>query len=195
MADTAEEPWIEVTGSPHLSDWLAEHHVSLGFTTFQTSKVFLMGQRPDRRLSVHERTFERCMGLWADGQTLWLSSRFQLWRFENVLAPGELYEGHDRLYVPRAGFTTGDLDVHDVTIDRDGRVLFVATLFGCLATLDERHSFRPLWRPPFLSKLLPEDRCHLNGVAMEDGRPRYVTAAAHAAGFQEQGDSAGAHDW
>ena len=50
--------------------------------------------------------------------------------------------------------------------------------FGCLATLSERASFQPLWRPPFLSGLVPEDRCHLNGLAMRDGQPAYVTAVA-----------------
>ena len=174
----AEEPWVEVTGSPHLADWLAEQQVSLAFTTYQTGKLFLLGRHPDGRLMVFERTFNRAMGLWADGQTMWLSTLYQLWRFENALRPGELYQGYDRLYVPRTGHTTGDLDVHDVAVDAGGRVLFVATLFGCLATLSERYSFKPLWRPPFLSKLAAEDRCHLNGLALEDGRPRYVTVVS-----------------
>ena len=115
------------------------------------------------------------MGLWADGQTLWLSSRYQIWRFENVLRGGELYQGYDTLYVPRTGHTTGDLDVHDLAVTADGRVIFAATSFGCLATLSKRHSFAPLWRPPFLSKLTAEDRCHLNGLALGTGRPKYVT--------------------
>ena len=63
-------------------------------------------------------------------------------------------------------------------LDATGRVVFVATLFGCLATLSERASFQPLWRPPFLSALVPEDRCHLNGLALRDGRPAFVTAEA-----------------
>jgi uncharacterized protein (TIGR03032 family) len=118
------------------------------------------------------------MGLWADGQTLWLSTLYQIWRFENALRPGETHQGHDRLYVPRVGYTTGDLDVHDLAVDAGGRVVFVATLFGCLATLSTRYSFTPLWRPPFVSKLAAEDRCHLNGLALADGRPRYVTAVS-----------------
>jgi uncharacterized protein (TIGR03032 family) len=177
-APAPDEPWIEVTASRHFADWLAEQQVSLGFTTYQTGKLFLLGRQPDGRLAVFERTFSRCMGLWANGQTLWMSALYQLWRFENMLRPGETYQGHDRLYVPKAGFTTGDLDVHDVAVDGKGRVVFVATLFGCLATLSERYSFTPLWRPPFLSKLAAEDRCHLNGLALEEGRPRYVTVVS-----------------
>ena len=49
------------------------------------------------------------------------------------------------------------------------------TLFSCLAAASPTHTFRPLWRPPFVSRLAPEDRCHLNGLALRDGEPRYVT--------------------
>ena len=177
-SDVKEGPWVEVTGSPHLSAWLAAQQVSLAFTTYQTGKLFLLGRGPDGKLAVFERTFNRAMGLWSDGQSLWLSTLYQLWRFENLLRPGETYQGHDRLYVPKVANTTGDLDIHDVAIDNTGRPVFVATGFGCIATLAERSSFTPLWRPPFLSKLAAEDRCHLNGLALADGRPRYATAVS-----------------
>jgi uncharacterized protein (TIGR03032 family) len=177
-AGAANEPWVQVTGSPRLWSWLAEHQVSLAFTTYQTGKLFLLGRHPEGRLDVFERTFNRAMGLWADGQTLWLSTLYQLWRFENLLQPGEFYQGHDRLYLPKMANTTGDLDIHDVAIDRIGRPVFVATGFGCIATLAERSSFTPLWRPPFLSKPAAEDRCHLNGLALADGRPRFATAVS-----------------
>jgi uncharacterized protein (TIGR03032 family) len=177
-APAPDEPWIEVTSSRHFAAWLGEQQVSLAFTTYQTNKLFMLGRYPDGRLTVIERTFDRCMGLWGDSQSLWLSSRYQLWQLQNLLRPGETYQGCDRLYVPKTGHTTGDLDVHDIAVDAGGRVLFIATLFGCLATLSERFSFTPLWRPPFLSKLAAEDRCHLNGLALDDGRVRYVSAVS-----------------
>jgi uncharacterized protein (TIGR03032 family) len=172
------EPWLEVTSSRHFASWMAQHHIGLAFSTYQTGKLFLLGQHPNGQLAVFERTFNRCMGLWADGQTLWLSSLYQLWRFENALRPGETHQGYDRLYIPRIGYTTGDLDIHDVVVEASGRVVFVNTKFGCLAMLSERYSFTPLWRPPFLSKLAPEDRCHLNGLALDHGRARYVTVVS-----------------
>jgi uncharacterized protein (TIGR03032 family) len=174
----ASEPWLEATSSRHFPAWLAEQRVSLAFTTYQTGKLLLIGVGPEGRIAVFERTFNRCMGLWADGQTLWMNSLYQLWRFENVLQPGNLYNGHDRLYIPKVGYTTGDLDIHDIAVETGGRVVFVNTKFGCLATLHERDSFTPLWHPPFLSKLAAEDRCHLNGLALEDGKARYVTAVS-----------------
>jgi uncharacterized protein (TIGR03032 family) len=176
----AEEPWLEVYCSRHFPAWMAEHRVSLAVTTYQAGKLFLIGLQGDGRLAVFERTFNRCMGLWADDRALWMSSLYQLWRFANVLRPGTTHEGHDRLYIPRAGFTTGDLDVHDVAVEDSGRVVFVATKFNCLATLSDRDSFTPLWRPPFVGRLVAEDRCHLNGLALQGGRAHYVTAVSQS---------------
>ncbi len=107
-----------------------------------------------------------------------MSSLYQLWRFENALEPNQSVDGYDRLYVPQVGYTTGNLDIHDVTVDRLGRPVFVNTLFSCIATTSERASFEPLWRPGFISELAAEDRCHLNGLALKDGDPKYVTAVA-----------------
>ena len=178
--DSARESHLELHASRQFPNWLAEHHLSLAFTTYQAGKLFLIGLQPDGRLSIFERTFNRCMGLWSDGQTLWLSTLYQLWRFVNFLVPGQSANGYDRLFVPLTANTTGDLDVHDLAVDAAGRLLFVNTLFGCLATLGERHSFKPLWQPPWQSKLAAEDRCHLNGLALEDGRPRYVTSVSQS---------------
>lgn len=180
MDEPAKAPPLELTTSRNFLSWLGEQHLSFAFTTYQTNRLFLIGRKPDGRLGGFERLFDRPMGLYTgpDAQRLYMSSRYQLWRFENVLDPGQAHKDHDRLYVPRVGHTTGDIDCHDVVVDRDGRLLFVNTLFSCLATLSDRHGFKPLWRPPFISRLAAEDRCHLNGLAMVDGLPRYVTAVS-----------------
>jgi uncharacterized protein (TIGR03032 family) len=176
----AAEPRLEFNASRQFPNWLAEQRISLAFTTYQAGKLFLIGLQPDGRLSIFERTFNRCMGLWSDGQSLWMSSLFQLWRFANYLPPGQSYQGYDRLYVPQAAHTTGDIDIHDLAIDGNGRLLFVNTLFGCIATISENHSFRPLWSPPWQSRLAAEDRCHMNGLALDNGHPRFVTAVSQS---------------
>lgn len=171
---------FELTSSRQFPDWLVEQKLSLAFTTYQAGKLFLLGTKPDGKLSVFERTFNRCLGLWSNGQALWLSSLYQLWRFENVLEQGQRAETADRLYVPQVSYVTGDLDIHDVAVEDSGRVVFVNTLFGCLATISETHSFVPLWKPPFIDRLAAEDRCHLNGLALENGKAKYVTAVSRS---------------
>jgi uncharacterized protein (TIGR03032 family) len=171
-------PQFEIAASRQFTAWLHEQQLSLGFTTYQAGLLFLVGLQPDGRLRLFNRMFPRCMGLWSDGESMWMSSLFQLWFLSNALAKGERRDGYDRCFLPRIAHTTGDLDIHDIAVDASGRVVFVNTLYSCLATVSERHSFRPLWKPPFISKLAAEDRCHLNGMAMDGGQPRYVTAVS-----------------
>ncbi len=190
------EPWVQATASPGLTAWLHDRHVSVAATTYQANKLCLFGLSRDERLCLFERTFPRCMGLATDAasQTLWLSSQFQIWRLENVLAPGQCEGEFDRLYVPRVGYVTGDIDVHDLAIDSQGQPLFVNTLFSCLASVSDRLNFTYLWRPEFITQLAAEDRCHLNGLAMDAGRPRYVTLGARCdtrEGWREQRSTGG----
>lgn len=171
---------VEFSISRQFPSWLNEQKTSLAFTTYQSGKLYFIGLRPDGKTSIFERTFVRCMGLWANAQTLYVSTLYQLWRLENVLQAGENRDGYDRLYVPRIAWTTGDVDGHDVVVDGAGRVVFANTLFSCLATVSELHNFVPLWQPPFITKLAAEDRCHLNGLALENGVPAYVTAVGRS---------------
>lgn len=203
-AGTTATPTLEINASRQFTSWLASQNLSLVFTTYQAGKVFFIGLRQNGELSVFERTFERCMGLYARNSSLYLSSLYQLWRLENALEPGQVADGYDAVYVPQVGYITGDLDIHDVVLveppqppllrgdqqvepqvpslnnGRLGGVVFVNTLFSCLATISETKSFVPFWKPPFISKLAAEDRCHLNGLAVRDGQPRYVTAVSQS---------------
>jgi len=173
-----KQPPLDVTCSRQFTHWLAEQHASIAFTTYQAAKLFLVGLQPNGKLSMHKRTMPRCMGMTAHGNSLYVSSLYQLWRFENNVAQGDAQDGFDRVYVPQVGYVTGDIDMHDMAVDRDGRLVFVNTLFACLSTVSEAYSFHPLWKPPFVSKVAAEDRCHLNGLAMRDGMPAYATAVS-----------------
>ncbi|MHB8472079.1 MAG: TIGR03032 family protein [Gammaproteobacteria bacterium] len=177
-ARPAAIPTISCSQSfPH---WLRETGIGLGVTTYQTNRLFLLGVKDDGTLSAFERLFDGAMALHATAERLYLATRYQIWQFDNALAQDGRYRDFDRLYVPRVAHTTGELDVHDIAVDASGRVLFINTLYSCLATLDERQSFMPLWQPSFISALAPEDRCHLNGLALVDGNARYATAVSRS---------------
>ena len=170
-----QQPQLEISVSRLFTQWLSDQNISLAFTTYQVGKLFMLGLNPDGKLHVTERTFNRCMGLGNKGNTIWMSSLYQLWRFENSLLEGQFYQDYDRVYIPQAAYTTGDLDIHDIIIGNDDRPYFVNTRFSCIGTTSETHSFQTYWKPPFISQLLPEDRCHLNGMAAQEGVPKYVT--------------------
>lgn len=177
------EEKFALTSSRHFPGWLAATGGSLAFTTYQAGKLFLLGSSSEGRLSVFERSFARCMGLGVGngGRTLALATQFEVHRFDNVLPPGQVSaDGYDAVYAPHAAWVTGALDAHDVGFDADERPLFVNTLFSCIAAVSDGHSFKPVWKPPFISRLAAEDRCHLNGMAMEGGKPRYATAVSRS---------------
>lgn len=171
-----------LTVSRGLAGWLTQHRTSMAFSCYQSGQLFLVGVLPNGSVSFNQQKFTRAMGLcWQPSGRLYLGALDQVWRLENMLRPGEVGNGSfDQVLIPRNAQTTGDIDIHELSVDPDGHILFVNTKYSCLATLDVRHSFRPLWKPPFISRLAPEDRCHLNGLAMVDGRPAYLTAVSRS---------------
>ncbi|WP_318780353.1 TIGR03032 family protein [Atlanticothrix silvestris] len=186
VSSKAVVPSLEINASRQFTPWLFEQNLSLAFTTYQAGKLFFIGLQPNGKLSIFERTFERCMGLYAKGSSLYMSSLYQLWRFENILQTGQVHDNYDAVYLPQVSYVTGDLDIHDIALSNSQanndalNLIFVNTLFSCLARVSQTHSFIPLWQPPFISKLAAEDRCHLNGLAIRDGQPRYVTAVSQS---------------
>jgi uncharacterized protein (TIGR03032 family) len=159
--------------------WLGECGGSLAVTTYQAGKVVLIGW-DGRQVTVLLRHFDKPMGLAAAGRRMALATRRELCLFADapLLAPDYLEKQrgvYDALFLPRVSYWTGDLNAHDVAYGNDG-LWIVATRFCCLARLSDEFSFAPAWKPPFVSEVVPEDRCHLNGLAVVDGRPRYVTA-------------------
>jgi len=181
-AEESSRPEEKVTysTSPGLSAFLGSNRIGLAISSYQSGKFYLLGQNVNGGLLVDERYFRKAMGICVpDKNTILLATLFQIMKFRNVLEPDQrVNKVFDACYVPREIFVTGQIDAHDIGQLADGRAVFVNTLYNCLATPSARHSFTPIWKPPFISKIVKEDRCHLNGLAMEDGVPRYVTAVS-----------------
>jgi uncharacterized protein (TIGR03032 family) len=149
-------------------------------TTYQAGKLVTVRSEGDR-LNTHFRNFPSPMGLALtdDGNRLAIGTTTQVWEFRDVPTVARRLEPtgtHDACYLPRSSHVTGNVQIHEMAFGAGGELWFVNTRFSCLATLDAESSFVPRWRPPFISELEPSDRCHLNGLAMVDGRPKYVTA-------------------
>ena len=150
---------------------------SLVITTYQANKV-LVARAMGEGLSMLVRTFERPMGLAVNDRRLALGCRNDVWEFRNAPDIARRIEpagAHDACYLPRSSHVTGDIGVHELAWAGE-ELWLVNTRFSCLCTLDSAYSFVPRWRPPFITALAAEDRCHLNGLAVVDGRPTYVTA-------------------
>jgi uncharacterized protein (TIGR03032 family) len=156
--------------------------VSLLVTTYQANKLLAVRESAGR-LSILVRTFERPMGLAVGAGRFAMGTLDQVWEFRDaadLAARVEPAGAHDACFIPRCGDVTGDVGVHELAWGAAGELWLVATRFSCLVTLHPDYSFVPRWRPPFVSALAAEDRCHLNGVAVVGGRPAFVTALGTA---------------
>lgn len=179
--DPAEAP-ITYSQSAGLVARLARLGVSLAFTSYQSGLLYFLGRNPQGGLHLHQTAIGKPMGLaWDAAGRLTLTTGQGLLGFANVLTPHErLNAAFDACFVPRSLHMTGPLDAHDVGIDAAGRPVFVKTRFNCLSTPSDRHSFEVLWAPPFIDKIVDEDRCHLNGLTMRAGAPAFVTAVSRS---------------
>jgi uncharacterized protein (TIGR03032 family) len=158
---------------------LLEHlRVTLLISTYQAGKLVVVSARegkPD--FSFH--SFERSMGVAVRPDRLAVGARAEIWLMRSApdIAARLGERGYDACYLTRAAHYTGDVQVHEMAWVGD-ELWLVNTLFSCLCTLHDNFSFVPRWKPPFITELAAEDRCHLNGMALADGKPRYVTLLA-----------------
>ena len=180
----AERPPVENPGplrAVHTSNFpalLRQLGASLLVTTYQAGKLVMVRDDGDH-LNTHFRGFPAPMGMALNGDRLAIGTQMQVWEFVDVPAvtakldpPGR----HDACFLPRSCHVTGNIQIHEMAWGTGNKLWAVNTRFSCLCTLDRSASFAPRWRPPFVTALEPTDRCHLNGLGMVDGRPRYVTA-------------------
>ncbi len=190
---------VHTTTVPRILDHVS---ASVAVTTYQAGKLVLLRSEPRTAdaggsvLNTHFRAFNKPMGFaWEPGRFA-LGTHSEIREFHDMPAVArkldvpESLAHHDAAFLPRLAHVTGDVQVHEmvwVPQPRDARpsktdgsrlseLWFVNTRFSCLATRSDLYSFVPRWKPPFITSLGPDDRCHLNGLALRDGRPRYVTA-------------------
>jgi len=175
-----DAPAEVVFGSTHTATFpraLEQLGASLLVTTYQTGHLIAF-RVADGGLNTHFRKFASPMGLALNRGQLALGTKAQVHIFENqpaMIPRLDPPDRHDACFMPRHTHTTGDIRVHDLGYVGD-ELWLVNTRFSCLATLDDRHSFVPVWRPTFISAYAPEDRCHLNGLCVVDDEAKYVTA-------------------
>lgn len=159
--------------TPGFASWLFQQSLSIFISTYQHNRLLILSALSRQELSLAAHPFDRPMGIAVSPSTLRLATRRHLWEFQNVADPSE-----KNLFQLQSVTPTGYLDAHDlITAENDAPIL-VDTLHSCLRRIEHRAPPEPIWHPPFISKLSPEDRCHLNGLAAEGIAPRYATAVS-----------------
>lgn len=151
---------------------------SLVVSTYQAKKLVVLRVH-DGAINTHFIDIEKPMGVaYQQGRLSVGAGKKVVDYFNSTSAAAKIDSdrSYDGAFLPRRMHITGDIDIHEMAFDDDGELWIINTKMSCLCTLDVNHSFVPKWRPPFISGYDSTDRCHLNGLAMRDGKPRYVTA-------------------
>ena len=171
-------PPFSCSYSPAFGQLLAQLGCSLLLSTYQAGKVIVLSSDGEKICQL-PRTFDSPMGLALEGDRMAIATRREIVLLADSPALARSYPSkpgcYDSLFLPRAVYFTGQLAVHDLAWV-NGTLTGVNTSFSCLSQFDPAFSFRPLWKPGFISELAHEDRCHLNGMAVEGQRIRYASA-------------------
>jgi uncharacterized protein (TIGR03032 family) len=180
---------LEPLRSVHTSNLpeIFEHFgISVMVTTYQAGRLVML-RADDGVLNTHFRSFDKPMGMAIADNRLAVGGATSIWEFHNLpavckklnQADDSQAAKHDACFLPRTTHWTGDIQIHEmcwVGSGRDAELWFVNTLFSCLCRRSNTYNFAPVWRPSFITQYVPRDCCHLNGLGLRDGAPRYVTA-------------------
>lgn len=159
---------------------LYKEGISILYSTYQAGRLIFISSPNGESLVQYAKTFKRPMGVAFsdDGSKLAVASSHMIDIFgttpELAYSYPEKKNHYDKLYIPQARYYTGYVDTHEIAYGKEG-LWTINTKFSALTLMDEARHFVPKWTPPFISELAPEDRCHLNGLAMKDGKPKFVS--------------------
>jgi uncharacterized protein (TIGR03032 family) len=164
--------------TPTLPAILFERKLTLAISTYQAGKLIFASSINGKNMRLFGKSLPRPMGIAIDGNKMAVAGKYTIEVYAKSRGLATSYPADkkqfDSIYFPQASYHTGFTDMHDLAWGKQG-LWAVNTAFSCLATMDEGYHFVPKWHPPFITELTPEDRCHLNGLAMSDGHPSYVT--------------------
>lgn len=172
-------PPFSCTFSPQIPELLQKLNISLAISTYQVGKVILISPKNRDELIQLPRNFAKPMGIAVLDNKMAVAGLDEVTILNNSPELAATYPNnrstYDAFYIPRNTYYTGRIDLHDLAWGKEG-LWAVNTRYSCLSIINDKYSFEPKWTPEFVSELVPEDRCHLNGLALVDGKPKYVTA-------------------
>ncbi len=170
---------FELEYTPQFAELLHSLNISVALSTYQAGKVVMISAYDKDRLIQFPRTFENAMGMALQGDKLAISAKASVEVLKNAKGLAVNYpkkpNTYDAMFVPRTTYHTGYLALHDMAY-LNNKLVAVNTLFSCLSYINEDENFTPFWQPPFIDDLKPEDRCHMNGMATENGEIKYLSA-------------------
>jgi len=165
--------------SSQFAELLTKLNISLVISTYQAGKLITISPYDSDKLIQLPRTFNNAMGIAIKSDMIAVATKYSVEVLKNDSQLAAFYpkkpKTYDNIYIPQASYHTGPLSLHDIAFVKN-KLVAVNTAFSALSYIDHNHSFTPFWNAPFITELQPEDRCHLNGLAIENDEIKYLTA-------------------
>ena len=173
--------------SPQFAVLLEKLNITLVLSTYQAGKVILLSSHENDKLIQLTRNYPDVMGIAESENKLAIYANDQVILLRNHPELASSYPNnpkvYDSIFIPSAVYNTGYLSLHDMEFI-DDKLVAVNTIFSCLSYIDDKYSFTPFWKPPFIKDISPGDKCHLNGLAVEDNKIKYLTALGDTDTYQ-----------
>lgn len=153
-------------------------NISLAVTSYDCQRLIVL-RHHQNKLDTHLVPVARPRGLAIHGNKLTVATYTEIINYyRQDSLPAEQLESieleADALFLPRNSHITGEINAHDIAWG-EGGLWLVNSRFSCLCTLQPDLSFKPRWWPMFLDGPTGDGAGHVNCMAMENGKPTYVT--------------------
>ena len=201
--EESDVPDISLEYDRHFMSWMLENRCGIILGAYKSNTIISLGATRNREdkpiMSLWLTDEARPMSLCDHDGSIWVGSMMTLKRYakhpypvmeENVAGVTPF----DANYFPREIHVLNDIDMHDLRVNDEGKQFFVSALYSCVGVLSKRGSFKVYWQPPWISKIAAEDRCHLNGLCLDEGTPRWVTTVSQtdiAGGWRNKNKTGG----
>ncbi|WP_083261283.1 TIGR03032 family protein [Crocinitomix algicola] len=179
MDENLEYSKLQIEFTPSIAEILFDLDITILISTYQAGRVIALGSQDGAKLTQIPFVYKKPMGIAIQDEKLAIATLDEV---HFLSSKGDIHkskksneQNFDRFYVHRSTYNTNRLDIHDIEFGK-GSLWGINTAFSCLCKFDINYSFVPKWKPNYITELVPEDRCHLNGLAMVDDVPKYVTA-------------------
>lgn len=170
---------FNITSTSGFANLLYQHSATLAISTYQAGYVFLISSLNGEHLDIMPVRMRKPMGISTHGNKMAVATlnRIEVYAKHSNIGKNApfSFQKYDEFYVPRMSYVSGALDLHDIHL-HDRGVFAVNTQFNCISSFSIEHNFTPRWAPKFITDIVPEDRCHLNGMAVKNHMPKYATA-------------------
>lgn len=153
-----------------LSEWGTVIEAPIIVSTYWSNDVLTIANGNTETIKL-----DRPKGIYYQKPYLKIATWGNLWTFREYAEPHitrKVDPNCDAIFVPKKFEETGNIGSREIAGE-----FIASSKLSCVGRLDDAFTVFPIWKPAWITDFVPEDRCHVNGIALDEkGNLKYVTA-------------------